>query len=185
MILVPHRTLCAENHCFAKWILHILFYCFEYRGSKVRVHCYGEVVNPNCVHTACNSTYLVRAAVVCTGSKRTQYAIWNAALVFFHGSLYAFGNFPDGPPEGAQLLCCKDSQYPPLNLPPPSRGGIPDGHHGDPLLHGRKNTTGQLPSIDQSLINHQKLYPLQTGDKSHKNSTHATKCVSHAQTKLN
>ncbi len=32
------------------------------------------------MHTAYNSTYLIRAAVVCTGSKGTQYAIWNAAI---------------------------------------------------------------------------------------------------------
>ena len=41
--------------------------------------CLSPVVCPNWMHTACNSTYFIRAAAVRT--KRKKYVIWNAARV--------------------------------------------------------------------------------------------------------
>ncbi len=48
-------------------------------ASKFKMHCHDRAVCPSCLHTACISMYFVRAAVVCTTSKKQKYAIWNTA----------------------------------------------------------------------------------------------------------
>ncbi len=45
--------------------------------SKFKVHYHDGVICPSCLHTACNSMYLMRAAAACT-SKKQKYSIWNA-----------------------------------------------------------------------------------------------------------
>ncbi len=41
--------------------------------SKFKAHCHDRAVCPTCMHTACNSMYFVRAAAVCTASKKQKY----------------------------------------------------------------------------------------------------------------
>ncbi len=46
--------------------------------SKFKAHYHDGVICPNCVHTACNSMYFVKAAAVHTTSKKHQFAIQHA-----------------------------------------------------------------------------------------------------------
>ncbi len=47
--------------------------------SKFKAHFHDGVVCPSCLRTARNSVYLVRAAAVCTTSKKQKTLIQNAA----------------------------------------------------------------------------------------------------------
>ncbi len=49
---------------------------------KFKAHCHDRAVCPSCMHTVCNSMYFVRAAAVCTKSKKQKYVIWDASSVF-------------------------------------------------------------------------------------------------------
>lgn len=42
------------------------------RGSRFKPQCYDKVIFPDCMHTACNRTYFVRAAAVLTIVKSMQ-----------------------------------------------------------------------------------------------------------------
>ena len=48
------------------------------RGSKFITQYYDKVVCPNCMHTACHSTYFVTEAAVRTKSKQIKCVIWDA-----------------------------------------------------------------------------------------------------------
>ncbi len=51
----------------------------EQEGQSSRCNVMTKNLRPNCMHTAHNSTYLVRAAAVCTKGKKKKYVIWDAA----------------------------------------------------------------------------------------------------------
>ncbi len=77
------------------WLLH--FSCFSFASKnfcakavtdleaselKFKMHYHDGVVCPNCMHSACNSMYFVRAAAVCTTSKQQKYAIMTLVQSF-------------------------------------------------------------------------------------------------------
>ncbi len=50
--------------------------------SKFKAHYHGGVVCPSCMCTACNSMYFVRAAAICTTSKKQKNVIQKAPTTF-------------------------------------------------------------------------------------------------------
>lgn len=63
------------------------------RGSKFKLRCYQSLMSrlsADC--TAGNSTYFVRAAAVCTKSKKKKYVIRNAATRVYNRAHFSFKN---------------------------------------------------------------------------------------------
>ncbi len=68
--------------------------------SKSKAHCHDRAVCTSCMHTTCSSMYFVKAAAVCTTSKKQRFAIWNAAWVLYiyrvrHVALPCFYSSPE------------------------------------------------------------------------------------------
>ncbi len=61
-----------------------LFSLVSQQGSNrpLKAHYHDGVVCSNCMHTACNGMFYLRAAAVRTTSKKQKYVIWNTAFVF-------------------------------------------------------------------------------------------------------
>ncbi len=93
---------------------------------KLKAHYHDGVVCPNCMHTACNSMYSVKAAAVRTISKKQKYAIQRTPSVFCRlkvYSLFVSVPVPEAPDRPTISMATESSVY--VTWIPRANGGSP------------------------------------------------------------